>query len=78
MKSRAEEEAEVNEDQDEQEPSVITEQEVEMRMTVAPIDDMNADFDDINESGDDDDRKKMHGKKDNGPCSMNQKRIDEH
>jgi len=31
-------------------------------MTVAPIDDMKADFDDINESGDDDDRKKMQGK----------------
>lgn len=57
MKSRADEEAEAADAEHDDEASVNTEQEVEMRMTVAPIDDMNADFDDINESGDDDDRK---------------------
>lgn len=72
MKSRAEEEAVDAEQEDE--ASVNTEQEVEIRMTVAPVDDMDADFDDINESGDDDDRKQMHGKKSYGPCSMNVKR----
>lgn len=64
--------------QQDEEVSVNTEQEVEMRMTVAPVDEMNADFDDINESGDDDDRKKMHGKKESAPSSMNQKRLGEH
>jgi len=77
MKSRAEEEAEMDVQQDE-EVSVNTEQEVEMRMTVAPVDEMNADFNDINESGNDDDRKKMHGKKESAPSSMNQKRLGEH
>ena len=61
MKSRADEE--VQEDpEDENEESVNTEQEVDMRVTVKPVDDMNADFDDIDESGDDDNRKKMQGK----------------
>jgi hypothetical protein len=59
--------------------SVNTEQEVaEMRMTVvAPVEEFNADFDDINESGDDDDRKKMQGKKNSGPQSLIQKRVGE-
>lgn len=61
MKSKADDEVPEDQEQDEVE-SVNTEQEVDMRMTVAPIDDMNADFDDIDESGDDDNRKKMQGK----------------
>ena len=75
MKSRADEEAQEDAEKDDEE-SVNTEQEVDMRMTVAPIDDMKADFDDINESGDDDDRKKMQGKQ-NGPKSLSQKRQGE-